>query len=288
MDSFSGDGRSNNNNNNHLGSSHPSIASSSSLVTASSQGDSSFLQADHDNDNDNDKYEPITHAALHHQHPPDHITLPHAPYTTARSSQQIPKPAVNSSRLSSVLSQFGAAVVSHATTMSAKTAATRPDSRQPTETVDFETYVNVSETDADEVDIILAGGDPGIASNPAAAATMHDATVEQGLITGDILTVLLSGPVVVMDQQHGGGGGDGPHDNGQHDESVVTLCQVANLAATRASQAKRNGHLQEALDAHSQAAKLFRQAALLVGNGSGTWKHCSVMRYTLCVSLPSY
>jgi hypothetical protein len=43
--------------------------------------------------------------------------------------------------------------------------------------IDF-TYVNVCETDADEVDILIEGGDP---------SSQHTATV------GDVLTILLSG-----------------------------------------------------------------------------------------------
>jgi hypothetical protein len=155
-------------------------------------------------------------------------------------------PLTTGSRISSVWSQFGATV--------SGASNTRPDPRK-TETIDFmDTYVNVCETDADEVDIILAGGDPGIASNNPAADQ------EQGL-RGDILTILLSGPLHLdANPEDGGGGG----------ETIVTQCEDANRATARAAQAKKDGNLQEALDAHTQAAKLFREAAIHIGEGNGT------------------
>jgi hypothetical protein len=132
----------------------------------------------------------------------------------------------------------------------------------------MDTYVNVCETDADEVDIILAGGDPGI------ACQQQNANQEQGL-RGDILTVLLSGPLHSANhnqEDDGGGGGGG--------ETIVTKCEDANRATARAAQAKKDGNLQEALDAHTQAAKLFREAAIHIGEGNGTLHHAT-LRYTM-------
>jgi hypothetical protein len=221
-----------------MSSSHQSTASSSSLVTAYSAEDT-FLQS-------SSGYEPMRGSL-----PPDHVTL------QAQTQSQPTRPVMNSnsntpptttgSRISSVWSQFGATVSGASSALNA-----RPDARK-TETIDFmDTYVNVCETDADEVDIILAGGDPGIA-NP------NPADQEQGL-RGDILTILLSGPLHLDADHEDDGGG----------ETIVTQCEDANRATARASQAKKDGNLQEALDAHTQAAKLFREAAIHIGEGNGT------------------
>jgi hypothetical protein len=221
----------------NMSSSHQSTASSSSLVTAYSAEDT-FLQS-------SSGYEPMRGTATGLP-PPDHVTL------QAQTSSQPTRPALNSnsntppttgSRISSVWSQFGATVSNVSNASNA-----RPEPRK-TETIDFmDTYVNVCETDADEVDIILAGGDPGIANN--------DPDQEQGL-RGDILTILLSGPLHA-DQEDGGG------------ETIVLQCEDANRATARAAQAKKDGNLQEALDAHTQAARLFREAAMHIGEGNGT------------------
>jgi hypothetical protein len=59
----------------------------------------------------------------------------------------------------------------------------------------------------------------------------------------------------------------------------VTQCEDANRAAARAAQAKKEGNLQEALDAHTHAAKLFREAAIHMGEGNGTWHYsCLCLR----------
>lgn len=234
--------------------SHQSTTSSSSLVTAYSAEDT-FLQS-------SSGYEPMRGP------PPDHVTL----QAQTQSQPQPTRPAMNSnsnthsttgSRISSAWSQFGATVSGVSGASSASNA--RPDPRT-TETIDFmDTYVNVCETDADEVDIILAGGDPGIANinNPAADQ-------EQGL-RGDILTILLSGPLQLHSDQEDGVDG----------ESIVTQCEDANRATARAAQAKKDGNLQEALDAHTQAAKLFREAAIHIGDGNGTL--CYVTLYYMLV-----
>ena len=245
-----------------MSSSHQSTTSSSSLVTAYSAEDT-FMQS-------SSGYEPVRGTGL----PPNHVTLqaqassssaqPTRPVMNSNSNSNTPVP-ITGSRISSVWSQFGATV--------SNVSKARPDPRK-TETIDFmDTYVNVYETDADEVDIILAGGDPGIANqyNPAANTDQ-----EQGL-RGDILTILLSGPLHLdadadADSEDGGGGG----------ETIVTQCEDANRATARAAQAKKDGNLQEALDAHTQAAKLFREAAIHIGEGNGalcyTMLHVSLGR----------
>jgi hypothetical protein len=235
-----------------MSSSHQSTTSSSSLVTASSAEDT-FLQS-------SSGYEPIRGAATGLR-PPDHVTLqqaqtPSQPSRPALNSNTYPTTTTTGSRFSSVLSQFGVTVSSVSSASSASNA--RPEPRK-TETIDFmDTYVNVCETDADEVDIILAGGDPGIATN--------NPDQEQD-IRGDILTILLSGP---LHQEDGGGG-----------ETIVTQCEDANRATARAAQAKKDGNLQEALDAHTQAARLFREAAIHIGEGNGTLRYV-----TLCYAAP--
>lgn len=98
------------------------------------------------------------------------------------------------------------------------------------EIIDF-TYVNVSEDDADDVGILLEGGD----------LDMQPETQR-----GDILTVLLSGM-----QQDG-------------NEAILTRTENANVAATKATQAKKSGDLMAALEYHSQAAKLYRDNAMAI------------------------
>jgi hypothetical protein len=240
-----------------MSSSHQSTTSSSSLVTAYSAEDT-FLQS-------SSGYEPMRGTGL----PPDHVTLqaqttssqPRRPVMNSNSNSNTPVPTTGS-RISSVWSQFGATV--------SNVSNARPDPRK-TETIDFmDTYVNVCETDADEVDIILAGGDPGIANHYNPAATDQ----EQGL-RGDILTILLSGPLHLdADSEDGGGGGGGGG------ETIVTQCEDANRATARAAQAKKDGNLQEALDAHTQAAKLFREVAIHIGEGNGTLCYV-ILCYTL-------
>jgi hypothetical protein len=240
----------------NMNSSHQSTTSSSSLVTAYSSEDT-FLQS-------SAGYEPIRAAprgtatgAGASLPPPDHVqnlqpTRPTKNSSNLNSNTNYNTHPTTGSRISSVLSQFGVTAPS--------ASSNAPPESGKTETVDFmDTYVNVCETDADEVDIILAGGDPGI-TNPA----HQDANQQQGR-RGDILTVLLSGPVR-----------PGEEDGG---ETIVTQCEDANRAAARAAQAKKEGNLQEALDAHTHAAKLFREAAIHMGEGNGTWHYsCLCLR----------
>mmetsp|Transcript_23225 Transcript_23225/g.35220 ORF Transcript_23225/g.35220 Transcript_23225/m.35220 type:complete len:570 (+) Transcript_23225:146-1855(+) len=98
------------------------------------------------------------------------------------------------------------------------------------EVVDFTQYVNVTETDATEVEVLVNQGVLiGEETNPEPK--------------GDVLALLMSG-----DAQNG--------------ELVVSQCEEANDAAHKASYAKKNGDLASALQNHSLAAKLFRDAAI--------------------------
>jgi len=101
---------------------------------------------------------------------------------------------------------------------------------QDMELVDFTQYVNVTETDATEVDVLVNQGVLiGEATNPEPR--------------GDVLALLMSG-----DAQNG--------------ELVVSQCEEANNASHKAANAKKSGDLTSALQNHSLAAKLFRDAAI--------------------------
>lgn len=121
----------------------------------------------------------------------------------------------------------------------------KPSLKQPqqsTETIDF-TYVNVCDvTDADEVDITLDGQHMAMEGLQGTLGDDNEA-VERG----DVLTLLLSG----VAQQ-------------EENEDLVRQCEEANQASSQAMEAKREGDLQGALKAHSQAARQFRDAAVLV------------------------
>lgn len=155
------------------------------------------------------------------------------------------------SRVSNVLSHFG--LTERATTTTTTTDAAHGSNRvshqaknddgDDAEIIDF-TYVNVQETDADEVDILLAGGDPGMMS---AQHAVSGNSVES-LAPPNILALFLSGRA-----------GD--------DEitlKLVNLSEEANDAVQRATKAKQENQLAQALDAHSTAARLFYEAAILL------------------------
>lgn len=50
---------------------------------------------------------------------------------------------------------------------------------------------------------------------------------------------------------------------------MQSKCEKANEAAYRASESKRKGDLTTALNAHTEAAKLFREAAIRAREGDG-------------------
>lgn len=262
-----------------LGSSQTSNASS--LVTASSQD--TFLQS-------SSSYEPILATPVSpHAQPPTHVTAlpvhgtqqPQHHHLQHIQQQRPPPPQApfdqyrkvsSTSRISSVLSQFGAAVssVSKSRQPAAATSITSSTTADDNTYAADEAFVDVYASDADDVDILLAGADPGI-SNPAFLPEQASTVTAH---RGDILTVLLSGPIHIADDTNETG-------------SLVTQCEEANNAAARATQAKKDGHLQEALDAHTAAAKLFREAAVHIGEGSGTcYMYMMYIFLTCCVCIP--
>jgi hypothetical protein len=133
----------------------------------------------------------------------------------------------------------------------------RANDQQEEEVIDF-TYVNVWDTDADEVDILLSTEteEDDDRSDP------HPTSDRRGPERGDILAALISGT---------------PWADDSTAEDFVVLSEQANRAAAQAIQAKRRGNLQEALDAHATAAKLFREAAGRIQGSNGTWRpQCSI------------
>lgn len=127
------------------------------------------------------------------------------------------------------------------------------DQQEEEEVIDF-TYVNVWDTDADEVDILLSTGteEDDDRSDP------HPTSDRRGPERGDILAALISGT---------------PWADDSTAEDFVVLSEQANRAAAQAIQAKRRGNLQEALDAHATAAKLFREAAGRIQGSNASMTH---------------
>lgn len=146
------------------------------------------------------------------------------------------------SRVSNVLCHFG---LSSSTKRGGPTTSSAPKPEEDdAEIIDF-TYVNVQETDADEVDILLAGGDPGLVQQHSlSAGSLH----EHAPAPPNILALFLSGRA---------------EDNAVT-LKLVDLSEQANEAVQRAATAKQEFKLSEALDAHSTAARLFHEAALLL------------------------
>ena len=102
------------------------------------------------------------------------------------------------------------------------------------EVIDSTQYVTVFETDTMDFDVVM---------NPGSEYATDDGAHELFLQQGDVLALLMSGNV-------------------QDGELVVSQCEEANLAAHRASEAKKNGDLAVALQNHSIAAKVFRDGAV--------------------------
>lgn len=149
------------------------------------------------------------------------------------ASQPIPLKASNDQGFFSSFSKSSSkvsAVLSHFGVVGTKPSASTEYPVQETETIDF-TYVNVCETDAEEVDIVIPGVTEG-----------HE---DESSSSSDILSFLLSGAI---------------HENPESQE-LVELCEEAYDYMNKALDAKKAGRLQGALDAHTTAAKLFRQAA---------------------------
>jgi hypothetical protein len=174
--------------------------------------------------------------------------------------------AATGGRVASVLSQLAttAASTRHSTRQAQQPAQTlhSAPSRSPSklenqqqkqqpqalETVDF-TYVNVWETDADEVDILLLSSD--------------DPFLSRDDPKGDILTLLLN--------RVGPEEGSTVSDSENSTDFLVSLLERANESGTKAAHAKRRGDLQQALDHHKASAKMFHEAAVLSKQSHGRW-----------------
>jgi len=226
----------------------------SSLVTASSQ--CSLVPAD----------EHLNLSADSTSHLPP--ASPLANKTQEQHAQRVIAPVADSlsnerqssggSRMSSVISHFvygnrnSAGQTSTKTTTGAQTNAAAQELQQKTqqsetEVIDF-AYVNV--TDEDEVDIWLD-------DNLAQYSLAEDGENESGVgRRADILTVLLA-----------------KHAEGETDQLINTIEQ-ANQVCLKAATAKKEGNLQEALDRHTEAAKLFHEAALVVKERDCKYKGC--------------
>ena len=122
-------------------------------------------------------------------------------------------------------------------------------------TIDF-AYINV--TDEDEVDVWL---DDRNTTAQYAAEYPEEEEAAQGRT--DVLAILL--------QQE---------DQGR----LVEYTEKANQAVALADGAKKDGRLQEALDRHTEAAKLFHEAAVLVKEHDGECARACVF-FTFIISL---
>lgn len=222
----------------------------SSLVTTSSQG--SFLGSSTGTGGF------ATHMQMQQHHPhhlnnnamgmrPAVVPQQVAPIVAPLPPPRPPPPSSSSSRggITSGLNIFGSLRVPSVLQSKPKATQAAPKQPQSTETIDF-TYVNVCDvTDADEVDITLDGQHTAMEGLQGTLGEDNEALESKR--RGDILTLLLSGAA----QQ-------------EHNEDLVRQCEEANQASSQAMEAKREGDLQGALKAHSQAARQFRDAAILV------------------------
>lgn len=192
------------------------------------------------------------------------------------------------SRVTSVLSHFGYGLGSNTVSSAIRTSGTTTtpptvdtmttqhitptlgtmDTLPEEATIDF-AYINV--TDEDEVDIWLDDSHSNASrlETPSLNRGFYDTfDSENGSHRADILTILLANEVSPQTS---------PNDDDNTpvfsiSEQLVDLTEKANEAAAKAVASRKNGNLQAALDRHSDAAKLFHQAALLVREQDGTFK----------------
>jgi hypothetical protein len=202
------------------------------------------------------------------------------------------------SRVSSVLSHFGYSLGNNSTTTTIRTSNTttttpititkqhydppsdsstqqkNPNSAATTTvqeeaTIDF-AYINV--TDEDEVDIWLDDSHANAYRYNKENSTFHGGTDDgleslNGAHRPDILSVLLahdtSSPVTTNE-------GIANISSVSYGDQLVQLTEQANEATANAAIARKNGNLQAALDRHSDAAKLYHQAAVHVRDRDGT------------------
>lgn len=254
-----------------------SSSNASSLVTASSQG--SFApMSEHEHDHDHNLHL-RQHEELFHDAIPTEATYKEQPSNT--TSQQDPRdgtfvPSMNSStststlvgtsiagealkaagsRVSSVLSNFGFInrsihSIDNSTEIPRKVQRQNLKNHHPeiqdnnTDVIEFAyDYINV--IDEDEVDIWLDDHN----NTAKYSNSINDASdPEEDMGRTDILAVLIH-------QQELG--------------RLVEYTESANMVAADAEEAKAQGNLQEALDRHTEAAKLFHEAALIVQERDG-------------------
>jgi len=239
---------------------------SSSLVTASSQGSMSLSEASYDpipasavpsttNDGANLSGRSCPPSTTGHSLPADSRAYGHE-LNTPRGLDHTQKVPAFSSQDASVQSSAAPPLSDINTVDDSARGALDID------TNDF-TYVNVCETDEDEVDILITGG-----VNGDVAPSARHAEVSRG----DILAVLLSGRI----HEEGGEYRDDGHDASDVEKTrstrILALTEKANRLATEAARFKMDGNMQKALDAHVASAKCFRDASLLVKDSNGT-KH---------------
>lgn len=166
------------------------------------------------------------------------------------------------------------------------------------ETIDF-AYVNV--TDEDEVDVWLDGST--VASYTGSSQHNRTSSKASGSIVDkkydddgskserqqkvDVLTILLSGSIqekhnlLQTIEEESKNGTDQEQNPNSTVGSMVSLVEQANIASREAANAKKKGNLQLALQMHSEAAKLFHNAAKLV---LGEHKHASLANSFLLLS----
>ena len=126
-------------------------------------------------------------------------------------------------------------------------------------------YINV--TDEDEVDVWL---DENHANTYREDTTIHVNTSPGSVRRGNILAVLLandtSPPLSSVNDKDAA---TTPPMTSPVDQ-LVQCTEQANQMTSKAVDARKNGNLQAALDRHSDAAKLYHQAALQVRDRDGT------------------
>lgn len=192
--------------------------------------------------------------------------LSHFGYIRSTSGQQHNNSiSLNSNRHSTTNSALSASGQRAPTTTTTTTTTAAAIQEHPdTEAIDY-AYINV--TDEDEVDIWLDDNNTQYYNNnnnnygegdAAAAAAASDTRGR-----ADILTLLL---------QQGDATSSSDTNNTNGAEQLVAWTEQANDAAARAVTAKKEGNLQDALDRHSDAAKLFHEAAVLVRERDGTYR----------------
>jgi len=263
-----------------------SSSTASSLVTSSSQG--SLIPAEQPQHLQQQQHHHHHHQGSEHPHYHDHHQ-PHPPpptnvaYRTQSAATPIhqqhhhhqPDAPLSSfantgvalkaagSKVSSVLMNFGFnrnsnnnrsdEIPLHSATHQAMNPPPQQHQQQydnQETTIDF-AYINV--TDEDEVDIWLDDRNHNTSHSSTAVVGEgdHDSNDETGANNSRGRTDVLA---VLLQQQEG---------------RLVEYTENANQAAAQADAAKKVGNLQEALNRHTESARLFHEAAVLVKEHDG-------------------